>query len=53
MVIVTVIVKGYMGAAPLADAQPDVLVQVTRASFIVFTVICAAGVLMSLKRNHQ
>lgn len=51
MVIVTIIVSRYMGNAPLAGAEPDVLVKVINTSFIVFTAICAAGVFISLKRK--
>lgn len=51
MVIVTIIVTRFMGNTPLASADPDVLVKVINTSFIVFTVICAVGVFISLKRK--
>lgn len=51
MVIVTIIVTRYMGNAPLAGAEPEVLVKVIRTSFIVFAIICAGGVFISLKRK--
>lgn len=51
MVIVTIIVTRYMGNAPLAGAEPEALVKVIRTSFIVFTIICAGGVFISLKRK--
>ncbi len=51
MVIVTIIVSRFMGSEPLAAADPDVLVKVINVSFIVFTVICAGGVFISLKRK--
>ena len=51
MVIVTIIVTRFMGDAPLASADPQVLVKVINTSFIVFTVICAGGVFISLKRK--
>lgn len=51
MVIVTVIVTVNMSDIPLAEAQPAVLIKVIRLSFIIFTVICASGVFVSLKRK--
>lgn len=51
MVIVTVIVTRYMGDTPLAEAEPETLVKVINTSFIAFTVICGAGVFISLKRK--
>lgn len=51
MVIVTVIVTANMSDIPLAEAQPTVLIKVIRLSFIIFTVICASGVFVSLKRK--
>ena len=51
MVIVTIIVTRFMGDAPLASADPQVLVKVINTSFIAFTVICAGGVFISLKRK--
>ncbi|MDO4486915.1 MAG: MFS transporter [Bacillota bacterium] len=51
MVIVTIVVTRFMPAAALSEAQPEVLVKVINFSFIIFTVICAAGVFISLKRG--
>lgn len=51
MVIVTIVVSRHMGSAPLAEADPETLVKVISTSFIVFTVICAVGVFVSLKRK--
>lgn len=51
MVIVTIIVSRFMGDAPLATADPEVLIKVINTSFIVFTVICAGGVFISIKRG--
>lgn len=51
MVIVTIVVNRFLRGVPLADAQPEVLVQVIRISFIVFTAICIAGIFLSLKRK--
>lgn len=50
MAIVTIIVRRYIGEAPLAASEPDALMEVISVSFIVFAVICAAGAVMSLKR---
>lgn len=51
MVIVTLIVSRYMGTTALSDAQPDELIHVMRTAFLIFTGICAVGVLISLKRK--
>ena len=51
MVVVTIIVTFYMQDASLAEAPPDILIRVMRISFIIFTVICIAGVFVSLKRR--
>ena len=51
MVIVTIIVSRYMGDMPLTGADPQTLVSVINTSFIIFTVICGAGVFISLKRK--
>lgn len=52
MVIVTIVVSRYMSHVPLNEAPPEMLVQVINTSFIIFTVICVAGVFISLKRNR-
>lgn len=51
MVIVTVTVTALIEDMPLAEAPGAVLIKVIRISFIVFTMICTAGVFISLKRN--
>lgn len=51
MVIVTVTVTRFLGNAPLAEAPAGLLISVIRVSFSIFTVICAAGVFISLKRK--
>lgn len=51
MVIVTVTVTAFLGNAPLAEAPAELLISVIKVSFSVFTVICAAGVFISLKRK--
>ena len=51
MVIVTITVTILIEDMPLADAPAEVLIKVIRISFIVFTLICTAGVFISLKRK--
>ena len=51
MVIVTITVTMLIEDMPLADAPAEVLIKVIRISFIVFTLICTAGVFISLKRK--
>lgn len=51
MVIVTITVTVLASDMALADVPADVLIKVIRVSFIVFTVICIAGVFISLKRE--
>ncbi len=53
MVIVTLIVSRYMGATALADAEPELLIKTMHTAFLIFTVICAAGVFISLKRKSK
>ena len=51
MVIVTITGTMLIEDMPLADAPAEVLIKVIRISFIVFTLICTAGVFISLKRK--
>ena len=51
MVIVTVTVTRFLGNAPLAEAPAGLLISVIKVSFSIITVICAAGVFISLKRK--
>lgn len=53
MVIVTVIVAKYMGDQALADAEPELLIQTMHTAFLIFAVVCAVGVFISLKRKHK
>lgn len=53
MVIVTFIVSRYMGSAALAEAEPAQLVNVMHTCFLIFTVICAVGIFISLKRKSD
>ncbi|MDO4860593.1 MAG: MFS transporter [Bacillota bacterium] len=51
MVIVTLVVSFHLGSTPLASSDPDVVVKVTHILFIIFAVICAVGVVISLQRG--
>lgn len=53
MVIVTVVVSRYMGSQALAEAEPELLIRTMHTAFLIFTVICAAGVFISLKRKSK
>lgn len=52
MVIVTLIVNNYMGTQALENAEPQLLVKTMHTAFIIYTVICAAGIFISLKRKN-
>ena len=52
MAIVTFITAAYLGQSKLAHADPATLVILMRTSFITFTVICAAGIFIALKRKN-
>jgi EmrB/QacA subfamily drug resistance transporter len=51
MAVVTLIISAHMGAASFAEAPPALLIATMRTGFIVFTVICAAGVFCSMHRK--
>ena len=51
MAVVTFIVAKRMGDITLTDAEPGMLVQTMRTSFIVFTCVCTVGIFISLKRK--
>ena len=51
MAIVTIIVAINMGSQTLMEAEPDVLVQTMRTSFIIFTILSVLGIFCSLKRT--
>lgn len=51
MAVLTVIVGLYMDGTVLTDADPEVLIHTMNTGFLVFTVICAAGVFVSLRRK--
>jgi hypothetical protein len=51
MVVVTIMVSIYIGNMSLAEADPQLVVSVINKSFIVFTIVCIAGVFISLRRK--
>ncbi|MDD4566201.1 MAG: MFS transporter [Eubacteriales bacterium] len=53
MAIVTFIISRQMGTATLNDAEPGQIVDTMHIAFIVFTIICAVGIFVSLKRKQQ
>lgn len=53
MVIVTIIVSATLPGIQLVAAEPSGLVGVIRTAFIIFTIMCIAGVFLSLKRKRN
>ena len=53
MVIVTIIIHATLGDVALAEASPEALVHTMRIGYLVFTLICLAGVFVSLARNKE
>lgn len=53
MVIVTLIVSMQAGSKALSETSPSQLISIMKISFIVFTIICAIGVFISLKRGTK
>lgn len=51
MAVVTFIISSQMGAATLNDAEPGQIVETMHIAFIVFTIVCAVGIFISLKRK--
>lgn len=51
MVIVTVTVNIYIGELSLAKAPEEMIIEVMNTSFVIFTAICTAGIVISLKRK--
>lgn len=48
MAVITVVVGMYMGNSTLADTEPDKLMNTVHTLFIIFTLLCAAGVVFAL-----
>ena len=53
MAIVTIIISARMGKASLTAAEPMVVMSTIRIAFAVFSIICAVGMIIALKRNEQ
>jgi MFS family permease len=53
MAIVTFIISSQMGTATLNDAEPGQIVETMHIAFIVFTIVCAVGIFISLKRKQS
>lgn len=52
MAIITLVVSGTIGNVSLYEVTADQLIGTIHTAFIVFTVLCAAGIFMSLQRKH-
>ena len=53
MAIVTTVVAVTIGNITLASASPEAIIFAMRISFIVFTMLCAAGIFFSAKRKSS
>lgn len=53
MVLITITVNFNLGDIALAQADPEDLVSTMRIAYIIFTVICAAGIFCSMKRKSR
>ncbi|MBR6444435.1 MAG: MFS transporter [Firmicutes bacterium] len=53
MVIVTLVVTFHLGSTPLASSDPQTVIKVIHISFIIFVIICAIGVVISLQRGKE
>lgn len=53
MVLITITVNFNLGDIALAQADPEDLVSTMRIAYIIFTVICAAGIFCSMKRKNK
>lgn len=52
MAIITLVVSGSIGNVSLYEVTPVQLIGTIHTAFIIFTVLCAAGIFMSLTRKH-
>lgn len=52
MAIVTLVVTLFIGNVELGRANPEMLVKGARTAFIIFTLLCFAGIFASLKRGN-
>lgn len=53
MAVVTLIVTAQMGTAAFSEVSPELLVRTMRIGFIVFTIVCFAGIFLSLQRKSK
>ena len=53
MAVITLVVSGTVGNASLYDVSAGDLINTMHISFIIFTVLCAAGIFMSLQRKKS
>ena len=53
MAIITLVVSGTVGNVSLYDISADELVSTMHIAFVIFTVLCAAGIFMSLQRKRS
>lgn len=53
MAIVTVIVNHYIGTESLQNADPQMLIKTMHLAFGIYTIICIAGIFISLKRKRE
>lgn len=52
MAIITIVVSGTIGDVDLYELSSGQLINTIHVSFIVFTVLCAIGIAMSMQRKH-
>ena len=53
MAVITLVVSGTVGNASLYDVSAGDLINTMHIAFIIFTVLCAAGIFMSLQRKKS
>ena len=53
MALLSLIIHITIGDIPIAEVKPAALIYDMRVSFIVFAMICVAGVIVSLQRNRD
>lgn len=52
MAVITLVVSGTLGNISLYDIASDELIRTMHIAFIIFTVLCVAGIFMSLQRKR-
>jgi len=53
MAIVTIVVTAIVGNTSLYEVEPAALIHTIHISFLIFTVLCVAGIFMSLQRAKE